>query len=33
VLGAVSGAMTAPQVFINGQLIGSADEVEKRFAK
>ncbi|MEN2424501.1 redoxin family protein [Chromobacterium vaccinii] len=32
-LGAVSGAMTAPQVFINGQLIGSADEVEKRFAK
>ncbi|AAQ59708.1 redoxin family protein [Chromobacterium violaceum] len=33
VLGAVSGAMTAPQVFINGELIGSADEVEKRFAK
>ncbi|MDE1712167.1 redoxin family protein, partial (plasmid) [Chromobacterium amazonense] len=33
VLGAVSGKMTAPQVFINGQLIGSADEVEKRFAK
>ncbi|OHX10746.1 glutathione peroxidase [Chromobacterium sphagni] len=32
-LGAVSGKMTAPQVFINGQLIGSADEVEKRFAK
>ncbi|AOZ48601.1 redoxin family protein [Chromobacterium vaccinii] len=32
-LGAVSGAMTAPQVFINGELIGSADEVEKRFAK
>ncbi|AUH50906.1 glutathione peroxidase [Chromobacterium sp. ATCC 53434] len=33
VLGAVSGKMTAPQVFINGELIGSADEVEKRFAK
>lgn len=33
VLGGVSGAMTAPQVFINGRLIGSADEVEKRFAK
>ncbi|KUM05526.1 redoxin family protein [Chromobacterium subtsugae] len=32
-LGAVSGKMTAPQVFINGELIGSADEVEKRFAK
>lgn len=33
VLGAVSGKMTAPQVFINGQLIGGADEVEKYFAK
>ncbi|OWY40547.1 glutathione peroxidase [Xenophilus sp. AP218F] len=33
VLGAVAGKMTAPQVFINGELIGSADDVEKRFAK
>ncbi|BBH12457.1 MULTISPECIES: glutathione peroxidase [Chromobacterium] len=33
VLGAVAGKMTAPQVFINGQLIGSADEVEKYFSK
>ena len=32
VLGAVAGKMTAPQVFINGQLIGSADEVEKYFS-
>ncbi|MDN0073523.1 glutathione peroxidase [Crenobacter sp. SG2303] len=31
VLGAVSGKMTAPQVFINGQLIGSADELETYF--
>lgn len=33
VLGAVSGKMTAPQVFINGQLIGSADDLEARFAR
>ncbi|KMN76286.1 glutaredoxin-like protein [Chromobacterium alkanivorans] len=33
VLGAVAGKMTAPQVFINGELIGSADEVEKYFSK
>lgn len=28
VLGAVSGTMTAPQVFINGKLIGGAEQVE-----
>lgn len=28
VLGAVPGVMTAPQVFINGALIGSADPLE-----
>lgn len=33
VLGAVSGKMTAPQVFINGELIGSADEVEAYFQR
>jgi glutaredoxin-like protein len=33
VLGAVSGKMTAPQVFINGQLIGSADDLETFFKK
>lgn len=33
VLGAVSGKMTAPQVFINGELIGSADDLETRFAR
>jgi glutaredoxin-like protein len=33
VLGAVSGKMTAPQVFINGQLIGSADDLETWFKK
>lgn len=33
VLGAVSGKMTAPQVFINGALIGSADDLETYFAK
>ncbi|AXK40364.1 glutathione peroxidase [Crenobacter cavernae] len=33
VLGAVSGTMTAPQVFINGRLIGSADDVETYFKK
>lgn len=33
VLGAVSGKMTAPQVFINGELIGSADDLEVRFAR
>jgi len=31
VLGGVSGKMTAPQVFINGQLIGSADDLEAYF--
>ncbi|MCW3478867.1 glutathione peroxidase [Neisseriaceae bacterium JH1-16] len=31
VLGGVSGKMTAPQVFINGELIGSADELEAYF--
>lgn len=33
VLGAVSGRMTAPQVFINGTLIGSADDVETYFQR
>jgi len=33
VLGAVSGKMTAPQVFINGALIGSADDLETYFSK
>ncbi|TCP12422.1 glutaredoxin-like protein [Crenobacter luteus] len=33
VLGAVSGRMTAPQVFINGALIGSADDVESYFQR
>ncbi|MBI3145212.1 MAG: glutathione peroxidase [Pseudogulbenkiania sp.] len=33
VLGAVSGKMTAPQVFINGELIGSADDLEARFTR
>lgn len=28
VLGAVSGTMTAPQVFINGKLIGGAEQIE-----
>lgn len=28
VLGAISGHMTAPQVFINGKLIGGADDLE-----
>lgn len=32
VLGAISGHMTAPQVFINGQLIGGADALEKFLA-
>lgn len=32
VLGALSGKMTAPQVFINGKLIGGADELEKYLA-
>ena len=31
-LRAVSGAGTAPQVFIGGKLIGGADELEKHFA-
>ncbi|SMC27518.1 peroxiredoxin [Andreprevotia lacus DSM 23236] len=33
VLGAVSGEMTAPQVFINGKLIGGADALEKYLVK
>ncbi|XZG70140.1 glutathione peroxidase [Chitinibacteraceae bacterium HSL-7] len=33
VLGAVSGTMTAPQVFINGNLIGGADQLEAHFAR
>ncbi|WP_137939188.1 glutathione peroxidase [Chitinivorax sp. B] len=33
VLGAVSGKMTAPQVFINGTLIGGAEDVEKFLIK
>ncbi|MDF0606555.1 glutathione peroxidase [Neisseriaceae bacterium TC5R-5] len=33
VLGAISSEMTAPQVFINGQLIGSAEALEKYLAK
>ncbi|RXZ42605.1 glutathione peroxidase [Crenobacter cavernae] len=33
VLGAVAGQMTAPQVFINGTLIGSADDVETYFKR
>lgn len=33
VLGAVSGKLTAPQVFINGTLIGSADDLETYFNK
>lgn len=33
VLGAVSGKMTAPQVFINGTLIGSADDVAAHFMR
>lgn len=32
VLGALSGKMTAPQVFINGKLIGGAEELEKYLA-
>lgn len=32
VLGAVSGKMTAPQVFINGKLIGSADDLAAHLA-
>jgi glutaredoxin-like protein len=32
VLGAVSGTMTAPQVFINGKLIGGAEQVEQFLA-
>jgi len=32
VLGAVSGTMTAPQVFINGKLIGGAEAVEQYLA-
>ncbi|HEY9102263.1 glutathione peroxidase [Chitinimonas sp.] len=32
VLGAISGNMTAPQVFINGRLIGGAEALEAHFA-
>ncbi|AOY01077.1 glutathione peroxidase [Jeongeupia sp. USM3] len=32
-LGAVSGSMTAPQVFINGKLIGGHEQVERFLAK
>ncbi|WP_148714177.1 glutathione peroxidase [Chitinolyticbacter meiyuanensis] len=32
VLGAVSGKMTAPQVFINGQLIGGSEQLEEYLA-
>ncbi len=32
VLGAVSGEMTAPQIFINGRLIGNAEALEKFLA-
>jgi len=32
VLGAVSGVMTAPQVFINGKLIGGAEQLETYLA-
>ncbi|GAB3245594.1 glutathione peroxidase [Chitinimonas naiadis] len=32
VLGAISGSMTAPQVFINGRLIGGAEALEAHFA-
>ncbi|WP_341676127.1 glutathione peroxidase [Niveibacterium sp. SC-1] len=32
VLGAVSGVMTAPQVFINGKLIGGAEQLEAHLA-
>lgn len=32
VLGALSGKMTAPQVFINGKLTGGAEELEKYLA-
>jgi peroxiredoxin len=33
VLGAISGEMTAPQVFINGKLIGGAEAVEQYLGK
>ncbi|MNT04909.1 Hybrid peroxiredoxin hyPrx5 [compost metagenome] len=33
VLGAVSGEMTAPQVFINGKLIGGAEALQQYLAK
>ncbi|MDR3426394.1 MULTISPECIES: glutathione peroxidase [Silvimonas] len=33
VLGALSGKMTAPQVFVNGKLIGGAEEVAKFVGK
>jgi glutathione-dependent peroxiredoxin len=31
VLGAVAGRTTTPQIFLNGQLLGGADELEERF--
>lgn len=31
VLGAVAGRHTTPQVFLNGELLGGADELEERF--
>ncbi|MNQ92613.1 Hybrid peroxiredoxin hyPrx5 [compost metagenome] len=33
VLGAVSGSMTAPQVFINGNLIGGAEALEQYLSR
>ncbi len=33
VLGAISGSMTAPQIFINGSLIGGTDALENHLAK
>ncbi|KAF0812299.1 Hybrid peroxiredoxin hyPrx5 [Andreprevotia sp. IGB-42] len=33
VLGAISGEMTAPQIFINGKLIGGAEALEKYLVK
>jgi glutathione-dependent peroxiredoxin len=32
-LRAVSGKQTTPQIFINGEYVGGADELEKRFAQ
>ena len=33
VIGAVSGQLTAPQVFINGQLVGGYEQIKARFSK